>query len=67
MGELQFSDNSSDLNVQNGVNVGFQFEFCCERCGDRFRSEFVAFRTARASGRLGKAASGTLVREPPIR
>jgi hypothetical protein len=57
MSEIQFSDNFSDLCVQSGAKAGFQFEFFCERCRDAFRSEFVPYRSARASGWLGKAAS----------
>ena len=57
MSEFKFADNYNDLSVQSGVNAGFQFEFRCQRCGDTYRSDFVAYRSARASGWLGKAAS----------
>jgi hypothetical protein len=57
MSELEFSNNFSDLSVQHGVNAGFQFDFFCQHCGDKFRSSFVPFRTGRATGWLGKAAS----------
>lgn len=56
MGDLKFSDNYSDLCIQQGVNAGFQFEFFCERCNDTWRTEFVPFRSGQASGWLGKAA-----------
>ena len=56
MAEMHFSDNFNDLSVRSGANAGFQFEFFCERCHDAFRSEFVSYRSARASGWLGKAA-----------
>jgi hypothetical protein len=56
MGELKFSDNYSDLSVQHGVNAGFQFEFYCERCNDTWRTDFVPYRSAQASGWIGKAA-----------
>jgi rRNA maturation endonuclease Nob1 len=56
MAEIQFSDNYQDLCVRSGVNAGFQFEFFCERCRDAFRSEFVAYRSARASTWLHKAS-----------
>jgi len=56
MAEIQFSDNYNDLTVRSGANAGFQFEFFCERCRDAFRSEFVPYRSGRASSWLGKAA-----------
>jgi len=56
MSEIQFSNNFNDLSVKSGTNAGFQFEFDCARCGDRFRSEFMPFRSGRASGWLGKVA-----------
>jgi rRNA maturation endonuclease Nob1 len=56
MKELKFSDNYSDLSQQTGVSAGFQFEFYCERCNDRWRTEFVAFRSGQASGWMSKAA-----------
>jgi hypothetical protein len=45
MTELKFSDNYSDLSEQSGVSAGFQFEFYCERCNDRWRSTFVPFKS----------------------
>jgi rRNA maturation endonuclease Nob1 len=56
MAEMQFSNNYQDLSVHHGANAGFQFEFRCERCGDAFRSDFVAYKSERASNWLGKAA-----------
>jgi hypothetical protein len=56
MGELKFSDNYRDLSVQHGVNAGFQFEFNCERCNDTWRTDFIPYRSAQASGWLSKAA-----------
>lgn len=55
MEEIKFSDNYNDLCVQSGVNAGFQFEFYCERCNDTWRSEFVPYRSGRASGWAEKA------------
>lgn len=56
MQEVKFSDNYTDLSERSGVKAGFQFEFFCERCNDRWRTEFVPYRSARASGWLNKAA-----------
>jgi hypothetical protein len=56
MADLKFSDNYSDVSQQSGVNAGFQFEFYCERCGDTWRTDFVPYRSAQASGWIGKAA-----------
>ena len=55
MGEIKFSDNFQDLSVHSGTNAGFQFEFYCERCHDKYRSEFSAYKSARASSWLGRA------------
>ena len=56
MSEMSFSDNFQDLSVKSGTNAGFQFEFYCDRCHDKFRSDFVAFKSARVSGWFGKMA-----------
>jgi predicted amidophosphoribosyltransferase len=56
MDEIKFSDNYSDLCRESGVDAGFQFEFHCERCNDRWRTGFVAYRSGQASGWLSKAA-----------
>ena len=57
MAEVKFSKNYSDLCKHSGVTAGFQFEFFCERCSDTWRSSFVPYRRAQASGWLGKASS----------
>jgi hypothetical protein len=56
MSEIKFSKNYSDHSVNSGANAGFQFEFNCERCGDAWRTDFVAYRTGQASSWLGRAA-----------
>ena len=56
MDEVKFSDNYTDRSESTGVKAGFQFEFFCERCNDTWRTEFVPYRSGRASGWLGKAA-----------
>ena len=56
MGEIKFSDNFGDLSVHSGANAGFQFEFYCQHCNDRYRSDFVPFVGGRATSWLGKAA-----------
>lgn len=56
MGEMHFSDNYTDLCERNGANAGFQFEFYCENCNDRWRTAFVPFRTGQASGWLNRAS-----------
>jgi len=56
MSEMNFSDNFQDLSVKSGTNAGFQFEFHCERCSDKFRTAFVPFKRGRAAGWLDKAA-----------
>jgi len=65
MGEFKFSDNYGDLSEQTGARAGFQFEFYCERCGDRWRSDFKPFHAgqaaewaSRASGFLGGVLGG---------
>lgn len=57
MAEISFSDNYEDLSVEEGTNAGFQFEFFCEICGDRWRSEFVPFRGGQGAGWLGSASN----------
>ncbi len=52
----RFADNYTDLSVESGLNAGFQFEFSCEVCGDAYRTEFVPYRGARASGWLNRAS-----------
>jgi hypothetical protein len=57
MSEMQFANNYRDLRNSTGVDAGFQFEFFCERCSDRWRTHFKPYRSAQASGWLQKEAS----------
>jgi len=57
MAEIQFANNVRDLSNATGVDAGFQFEFYCERCSDRWRTHFKPYRSAQASGWLQKGAS----------
>lgn len=57
MSEMQFANNYRDLSNSTGVDAGFQFEFSCERCSDRWRTHFKPYRSAQASGWLQKGAS----------
>ncbi len=59
MTDIKFADNFADLCRESGVDAGFQFEFYCERCGDTWRTPFVAYRSGQASGWIGKL-SGAL-------
>jgi len=34
MGAIEFTDNYQDLSTDKG----FQFKFCCERCGNGYMS-----------------------------
>jgi hypothetical protein len=52
-GPVYFTDNFRDLS--NGE--GFQFEFFCERCGNGYRSEYVADVMERGRGLLRSAGS----------
>lgn len=54
--EIRFSNNYRDLSNQSGVDAGFQFEFYCQRCSDRWRTRFQPYRSGQASGWLQKAA-----------
>lgn len=56
MAEIKFADNYQDLSQQDGVDAGFQFEFYCERCNDRWRTRFRPYRSGQASGWVSKAA-----------
>ena len=40
---FQFTRNYNDLST----NKGFQFEFCCDRCGTGFRTKFKSSATDR--------------------
>lgn len=55
--ETKFASNVSDLSNATGVDAGFQFEFYCERCRDRWRTAFKPYRSAQAGGWLQKGAS----------
>lgn len=55
--ETKFSNNVSDLSNSSGVDAGFQFEFYCQRCSDRWRTEFKPYRSAQAGGWLQKGAN----------
>jgi hypothetical protein len=55
--ETKFANNVHDLSNRSGVDAGFQFEFYCERCNDRWRTPFKAYRSAQAGGWLQKGAS----------
>ena len=48
MALIQFTDNYEDLST----DVGFQFKFYCERCGNGYMSEFHPFGAGRAVGFL---------------
>jgi DNA-directed RNA polymerase subunit RPC12/RpoP len=50
---VAFTDNIRDLSNQNG----YQFEFVCERCGNGYRSPFMANRKEQGRGLLRGAAS----------
>jgi hypothetical protein len=55
--EMQFSNNYVDLCHSSGVDSGFQFEFYCQRCSDRWRTAFKPYRSGQASGWLQKGSS----------
>lgn len=50
---IPFTDNYTDLSTDRG----FQFRFCCERCGNGYQSSFVPNMTGMAGDAL-RAASG---------
>lgn len=56
MSEIKFSKNFTDHSVRSGADAGFQFEFYCESCADKWRSEFVPYRGGQASSWLSRAA-----------
>lgn len=51
--QLEFVRNYSDLSTQQG----FQFEFCCDRCGSGFRTRFRPSASGRVSEALDAASS----------
>lgn len=55
--EMQFANNYRDLSNQSGVDAGFQFEFYCQRCSDRWRTHYKPYRSGQASGWLQKGAN----------
>ena len=55
--ETKFASNVQDLSNSTGVDAGFQFEFYCQRCHDRWRTQFKPYRSAQAGGWLQKGAS----------
>lgn len=52
---VPFTDNVQDLSTDKG----FQFKFCCERCGNGYMSAFQSNMVGMAGGAL-QAASGLL-------
>ena len=50
---VYFTDNFRDLSNAEG----YQFEFVCERCGNGYRSEYVADTMERGRGLLRSAGS----------
>lgn len=55
--ETKFANNVQDLSDRSGIDAGFQFEFYCQRCSDRWRTAFKPYRSAQAGGWLQKGAS----------
>lgn len=53
MGRIAFTRNYQDLST----NQGFQFEFCCDRCGSGFRTRFQASALGTVAGALDAANS----------
>lgn len=53
MSLIEFTDNYEDLST----DVGFQFKFYCERCGNGYMSEFRPYGAGRAAGLLGAVGS----------
>lgn len=52
-GEIEFTNNYSDLSTGDG----FQFEFICNRCQNGCRAEFDAYELATATNLLQGAGS----------
>jgi hypothetical protein len=55
--ETKFANNVQDLSDRSGLDAGFQFEFYCQRCSDRWRTSFKPYRSAQAGGWLQKGAN----------
>jgi hypothetical protein len=53
MALIKFVANYNDLSTDNG----FQFEFCCDRCGSGYQTSFQASATSLVSGALSTAAN----------
>ncbi len=53
MALIKFVANYNDLSTDNG----FQFEFCCDRCGSGYQTSFQASTTSLISGALSTASS----------
>ena len=53
---LWFSNNYSDMSRQNGQDIGFEFEFRCQRCAETWRSGFTPYKLGKASGWLRQAS-----------
>lgn len=50
---IEFTRNYNDLSTEHG----FQFEFCCDRCGNGFRTPFKPFSLGMVNGALDTASS----------
>lgn len=50
---IEFVNNYHDLSNENG----FQFEFCCNRCGAGYRTEFTSTAAGNLSSALDAASS----------
>jgi len=57
MALIEFTDNYEDIST----DLGFQFKFMCERCGNGYLSGFRPFTAGRAAGAL-RAVAGLLGR-----
>jgi hypothetical protein len=55
--QLQFSNNYQEHSHSSGVDAGFQFEFYCQRCSDRWRTTYKPYRSGQASDWFQKGAS----------
>jgi hypothetical protein len=53
MGAIEFTDNYQDLSTDKG----FQFKFCCERCGNGYMSTYKLNKLGVAGGLLDAASS----------
>src|SRR5436305_15296231 len=55
MASIEFVQNYDDLST----DLGFQFKFHCDRCGNGFQSRFISNKVGMAGGLL-RAAGGLL-------